>query len=581
MVESEGAVQEGGSRPSTWRDLFGAVVVFSLSCGVFLVSAGLIRRPPAWLTFEFCQYAEIGRNLRRDGAFETNLVEPMALAYLDRHQGGTTRARWPVINRYPLPCVVVAGLMRVLGPSDMAAAWSNGPAIGLLAALTYALACRWYGRGRGALAALLFLTNPSFYGSFVLLGTPDIWFAVLFDLELLAFAWTLESRAFHAGRSAGPGVLAGLAYLARFNAALFLAIEAGALLARRRWREAAIMAVAGLAVAAPLLVYNVRHFQRPTVSIYSAWNLLDEIGAYRVEPWLYYQLPDVASLLRAHESGLLRKFATNLSQIAPIRIWSLWHWVVLSPMVLVGPAIVRPGPVARRFLLWAAGLFALQVVVFSALRLELEDRLSPHHGRYFFWFAAPALLLGVGALRRLSGRSAWRRVPVALLIAAQFGVYGQTWWGWVAERHLKTNLGDDPIRQALAEIIPGDRVVASNQPQVLTWRSGLKAVSMPADPEELDRLNRDSPTPVDFVFLDLNFNCIELDRPWRRVVAPTADPGPSWEGHLLRRYEYVLPPERTRPLQYVLLRRRGLPASQFERRLGLVGDRRQRTPTAP
>jgi hypothetical protein len=57
-----------------------------------------------------------------------------------------------------------------------------------------------------------------------------------------------------------------------------------------------------------------------------------------------------------------------------------------------------------KFAAWSVGFFALQLVVFSALRLELLDRGSPHHGRYFFWFAAPALLLGVGMLRRLRSR---------------------------------------------------------------------------------------------------------------------------------------------------------------------------------
>jgi hypothetical protein len=561
------AVNHEDDPPLRRWDVLCALVVFILSCGMFLISARLISRPPAWATFEFCQYAEIGRNLARDGAFETNLVEPMALAYLDTHREGPTQAKWPIINRYPLPCAAVAGLMCLLGPTAMAAACSNGLAISLLASLTYLLARRWYGPGWGAIAGLLFLANPSFYGHFVLLGTPDPWFALTFNVELLVFAQAVVSPNARTDRAMLLGVLAGLAYLARFNVVLFLAIQGVALLGMRRWRETLVMIATGLAIATPLFVYNVGHLHRPMVSLYSAWNLLDDIGAYRVEPWLYYEVPDLASQLAAHRSGLLHKFATNLFSIVPWRIWSLWHWLVLLPLAFVAPVVVRLRPLPRRFLVTAMGLFLLQLVVFSALRLELEDRLSPHHGRYFFWFAPPALLLAVGMLRHASGTSMWRRALIGAVVVAQLALYGSTWKAWILESTVRSNFGDDPIRRVLAKVIPADRVVASNQPQILTWHSGLKTISMPADPDELERLNQHSPTPADFLFLDLNYNAIDLDPRWAELVQPTPGRFSPWEYRVLKDYEYVFPPARTRPILYVLLRRRSVPPSRREREI--------------
>ncbi len=151
--------------------------------------------------------------------------------------------------------------------------------------------CRW----------LLFLTNPSFYGEFVLLGTPDVWFAAVIFLVLELLAWSTfdlagEPRPRLAWAIAGLGVLGGLAYLSRFNASIFLAIQALILLRFRRWREAVVMMLVTVAVASPMLAYNVAHFRRPFVSIYSAWNLLDKIeGAYPVEPWLCCcrRVPDI------------------------------------------------------------------------------------------------------------------------------------------------------------------------------------------------------------------------------------------------------------------------------------------------
>jgi hypothetical protein len=563
--------------PKPWvgkaNAVVGPLVVFGLSCGVFVFSARVIAVPPAWITFEFCQYAEIGKNLANEGVFDTRLVEPMALAYIDRYRVSPAGPRWPVINRYPLPCLVIAGLMQVMGVGEAAAAASNGLAVSGLAALAYVLARRWYGPGWAALVALLILANPAFYGYFILLGTPDVWFALVFNLELLAWCRVVEGPGRGLGPSVLTGVLAGLAYLARFNVLVFLAPQAAVLLARRRWRETAALGVAAALVVAPLLAYNVHHFGRPMVGIYSAWNLLDDVGAYTVEPWLYYKVPDLSTELRAHLRGVFDKFVTNLTQVVPVRVWSLWHFDLILPLAVAGVVAARPGGVGRRYLTWSAGLFAFQLVLFSGLRLELEDRASPHHGRYFFWFAVPALLLGVGTLRRLSGRSRWWHVLTAVVVAGQLALFGQTWARWVEQNRPGTNIGRDPVRRVLSEIVDEGQVIASNQPQMTDWYSGLKSVSLPADPGELDRLNRDSPTPIDYVFIDLNLNAIDLDPRWGRVVRP-GPPGTSpWERELLGSYEYVLPPARTRPVMYVLLRRRGVPPSRLERVWGQVWER--------
>ncbi len=548
------------------RPWLGPPIVFALSCLVFWLNSRAITMPPAWRTFEFCQYAEIGRNLAEEGRFDTRLVEPMALAMLDR--AGVKGDRWPVVDRYPLPCLAVAALMKGFGPTETAAAWSNGLAIGLLAATCYAAARRWYGPGWAAAVAVLFLANPSFYGEFILLGTPDVWFAAIFVAELVAWS----SADFSGGKrprlawAAGLGLLGGLAYLSRFNASIFLGVQGVSLLARRRWREASAFGLTALAVASPIFAYNWLRVGRPVDSLYSAWNLLDRIGAYRVEPWLYYRVPDLAGELALNASGVAGKFAANLLVVVPLGIWSLWRLEPLWPLALLAPWSAARGTPQRRFAGWALGLFALQLVTFSALRLEFEGRASPHNGRYFFWFAGPAVLLGVGTLARLSARLRAARPVAVAVVVAQLAVFGWAWWG-ILPWHLRSsiNLGTDPVRAMLAEVVRDGRVIASNQPQVTAWFVGLRSISLPADPDEVARLNRDSPTPADYLFIDVNYNCIDLDPNWKLLV--TAGPGrPSpWEAGLLRDYDYVLLPRRTRPIGYVILRRRAVPAGPFER----------------
>ncbi|WP_406700583.1 glycosyltransferase family 39 protein [Singulisphaera sp. Ch08] len=541
--------------------------MFLTSCGVFWATTQVIKLPPAWRTFEFCQYAEIGRNLALDHTYDTRLVEPMALAVIDRDRVGSVTERWPVVNRYPLPCLVIAGLMSVAGPDDTAAAWSNGLAISLLAALSYSVARAWFGSGWAAVVAILFLASPSFYGEFILLGTPDVWFAVIFLAQLVVYS-RLEP-----GRAGPPrlewafalGVLSGLAYLARFNATMFLAVQVAALLRWRRWREVLVVVITTGLFTIPLMLYNWHHFHRPWVSIYSSWNLLDDIGAYKVEPWLYYRVPALWSELATHAEGVAKKFATNLFEVVPVRIWNLWRLDLLLPLALLGLILNRKNQRVYRFAVWSIGFFALQLIVFSAMRLELEDRNSPHHGRYFFWFATPALLLGVGLLRHLAEQKQLGRWIAGLVVLLQLTSFGWS-WAQIVPRHAEgTNIGQDPIRSMIVDATQKGKVVASNQPQITAWFCNLRSISLPADPVELARLNQNSPTPADYIFIDTNFVCIDLDQRWRMLANQDVRIGSEWLPELLQDYQFVIPPRMTQGIGYVFLRRRVVPPNDWER----------------
>ncbi len=548
------------------RPWLGPSVAFGLSCLAFWASSRAISQPPAWRTFEFCQYAEIGRNLAVEGRYDTRLVEPMALAMLDR--SGVKGDRWPVVDRYPLPALVVAILMKIFGPTDRAAAWSNGLALGVLVATCHALARRWSGPGWAALTTALLLLNPSIYGEFPFLGTPDVWFAALFVLELAAWSgWDGSSAG--RGWAVGLGVLGGLAYLSRFNATLFLGVQGLALLGRRRWREAFAFGLTAAAVASPILAYNWITLGKPIDSLYSSWNLLDRIGAYRVEPWLYYRVPELAGELASHAGGAARKFAGNLFFAVPTTLPSLWRLEVLMPLALVGPWLAARGTAGRRFGRWALGLFGLQLVVFSGMRLEFDGRSSPFTGRYFFWFAGPAVILGVSVLARLAAWSRAGRAVAVVLVAVQLGIFGSGWRAmlpWHLERTSK--LGADPVRRMLSEVVVGGRVIASNQPQITAWPGGLRSISLPADPDELARLNLESPTPADYLVIDRNYNCIDLDPRWALLTSDDPSRRSPWEGRLLRDYTFVLPARLTRPIGYVFLRRRSVPAGPLEIQVG-------------
>ena len=235
------------------------------------------------------------------------------------------------------------------------------------------------------------------------------------------------------------------------------------------------------------------------------------------------------------------------------------------PLALIAPWLAgrgRPGGGSGG---WAWGLFGLQLVVFSGMRLEFEGRSSPFTGRYFFWFAGPAVVMAVSALAGLAARGrAARGLAVALVggaaRAVRVGLGGDP--ALAPEGDLEHRLRPDPADARRGRHRrPGDRLEpAADHRLVLRPPS----ISLPADPEELARLNRDSPTPADYLLVDMNYNCIASTPPGAPGLARPGPPPRPWEGGLLVDYEFVLPPDLTRPIGYVFLRRRTVPASPLE-----------------
>ncbi|MHB2019781.1 MAG: ArnT family glycosyltransferase [Candidatus Xenobia bacterium] len=518
--------------------------VFLLSLMLFMLTGAHLSGPPAWCTFEFCQYAEIGRNLAEHGRWETRLVTPMALAYIDRFDRAPHADAWPVIERFPLPCLASALAIKLGGASDAMAALPAGIEMSALAALTFWLAATWMGWAAGWVTALLFLANPSFFGYFLFTGEPDVLFAVIFLLQVLVFIRLVERPSARTGVLFG--VLSGLAFLCRFNAGIPIAIQVAFLCYKKQWRPAALGTAVCALMTVPFFAYDLHHFGMLLVPMYSQENLLDQIGLYPVEPWLYYHVISLPQDFWPRSGAFAAKWWHNMTYELPLYVWLLWHFWVMLPLAVYGARLQHPG---RRVLLWCGGFFLLQLVMFAALRLELDQPDNPITGRYFFWFAVPALLLGVRALMQIDRRLA------AVLVVLQLGVYAHTWaaWGSLGPR---PQAGRDRLHAMLAQAIPHNAIVASDEPQVLLWDCGLKTLALPADPTELQHINQQSRAPVDYIFINLNLTSISLDPRWAALVT---QPGSAWEQQVLKDYTFNTSPDVTRRYGFILLRRRAVP----------------------
>jgi hypothetical protein len=168
-------------------------------------------------------------------------------------------------------------------------------------------------------------------------------------------------------------------------------------------------------------------------------------------------------------------------------------------------------------------------------------------------------------LRRLANRMRFGRWLAGVVILLQLAGFGWSWAHMVPRHSEGTNIGHDPIRLMISQVVAEDQVIASNQPQISAWFCNRRSISLPADPTELERLNRDSPTPADYIFIDNNYNCIDLDPRWSYLAEKDPRLVSAWAPEILRDYQYVLPPKLTRPIRYVMLRRRAIPPGEWER----------------
>ncbi len=179
-------------------------------------------------------------------------------------------------SKPPLIGWLLRAVSEVAGDSPF---WLRAPGVvlhGATALVLGALAARLAGRGAALWAAGLYLSTP-----FVTMGglfiSTDTVMAPFYAGAVLMFWRTAETRG--AGAALATGVLAGLAFMAKY-AAIYLIVSGGlvALLIpvlRPGWRNAALMALAFALVISPNIAWNLSH-QMATVS-----HTADNIGWLR------------------------------------------------------------------------------------------------------------------------------------------------------------------------------------------------------------------------------------------------------------------------------------------------------------
>lgn len=468
----------------SWALVALVLVVVSFSVSAYSFS----RYFEGGISHEFCQYAEIARNVLEGRGFHTATVWTSTLAWMDSRGIPFSQEHLaPVMARFPLQSALTAGAMLLVGKTDAAPALLSVLMAALCAVATFVAGCVFFSPLEGFLAALLFVFNPSFQRGFVLWGLPDFGFCFLVLLTVTVLCWARDQAAAHRETPklwAAAGLLSGLAFLQRENLLLWVPLFLWFVWQRGTGsKKRFLMFCGGLGLgSAPGWIYNLRWFGGITPPA-GAWNLLEHV-VQDTSPWLSYREFSVAEAW-PHMDLLANKFWHYL-------LWqlmdfpTLWQMHFLFPFLLVGAWGLRKQPFVRLM----GSMMLVQLIVFSFLRYETLGYYVK--GRYILWFAPTAFLLSMRGASFVGEKLRWGRAcPIGLAVLS-LGFFGYFWSRPQGGARYPGGLRvqDWPELRASVDAAGPDGLIATNLPAQVTWYARGLSVALPATPADFLALDR-------------------------------------------------------------------------------------------
>jgi 4-amino-4-deoxy-L-arabinose transferase-like glycosyltransferase len=444
------------------------------------------------ITFEFCHYAEIARNVIEGRGFWTATWYPSYQAQFDAANIPIDGLA-PVLDRFPLQAAWVAIFEACFGATDFAVVLAQALAHALWCAAIFVFGRRMFPERVALGAALLWALNPMLAAGYVIHGYADVLFGLLFLGLNVRFATLLHDGSAAPARMrawVATGALLGACYLSRYSVVVFVPVYAGALLARsglaRGARRCAGAAAGYLAVVVPWSAY---YFVRSGVLAPPLFiqNLAHGVLLNGL-PWMDYRvfaLSEFASgpALRALGVKWLTLFFRLLEDLP-----AYWY---LSPAALLAAAwlLSSGGSPAKRFGRFCALLLLWQGVVFSFLRYETLGYMT---GRYYLTFG-PIVLLGAGAwldeLRQTTPHRwrAWAGRAVVTIILVDYG-FRYAHIGRGNDHPERLDVPDWPELRWITEHTGPRDLIVSNIPAQIAWYAHRTAVNVTNEPAGLGAL---------------------------------------------------------------------------------------------
>ncbi|MBI4248289.1 MAG: hypothetical protein HY611_02210 [Elusimicrobia bacterium] len=469
---------------------FHAILLFCLYAVAFM--GAYDRFFEGGVSYEFCHYGEIGRNIAQGKGFRTGVVFPATLAFFERKGIGFTPES-PEFARFPLYAYAVGASERLFGAGDFQVAWVNGAVVSFASALLYWIVAQSAPAWTGLLASIFLFFCPSILRGFALWGYPDL----LFGLLILILNYGVV---FGAWPPFALGLLGGAAWAARSNFMLWLPVYGAWIYWKssgRRGRACALFAAGFLAAAFPYAYYLRSHFGG-VVNPNFLWNLANGVLIPDLA-WNHYRLFHFSEILPALWQPLLKKgllgfldFFRNLP--------ALWQCGFLwGPYFL---SLFAPKDRAWRNWQQLYGiLLGVQLFFFVFLR---QESIGPFvSGRYYLWYA-PALMAGAAqGFRDLSvyvNKKTWSALCFLLVLGHAF-----LWSSYYAKKDPGFGhpsglpVQNWPEMEFLREEAESGSVVLSNIPAQVGWYAGLRAVQLPYEWEDVPKI--EAASRLDYIFV--------------------------------------------------------------------------------
>ncbi len=471
-----------------------------LACALFMIYYSLVGF--GFTNQDTFDYAQIARQIVQGRGFTTRQLNffPYLLAL---RRLGMLEPPWPSLFRFPLPSLLIALFFKLFGVSELSGMSAGGACYALSAGMLF-LAAEKILRSRdwALLAALTFVLSDSVLSHAVSDWSTNIT-VYPFTLALLIFIYVWMKAA----NKPSPlsclllGMIAGIAYLVRYNFLSYFPVAISALIIHRHGRGKTILiwSVTGfIVVGLPWWLRNLLITGNPFFTLYNYIALPYGIGCLHdlTIPWnrrLLGPLSFLGKYSGVFASALIQNLGENIRHLPGIfKMYLLLPWFLLR--FWPGKSIARTNYI---FYLLAA-LFLVQLMLNSVVGFD---------ERHYVQFAPFVIIFAFEKMKTVFEsfriRTFWRTViititilfiwnPFRLLDYRNAGVPIST----IKLLRREDRLNLDYLRRRL----PREAIVISDTSWQVTWRAGLNSVRLFIPPETISEVDRNL-LRVDAVYL--------------------------------------------------------------------------------
>jgi 4-amino-4-deoxy-L-arabinose transferase-like glycosyltransferase len=456
-------------------------------------------------------YAQIARNVARGEGMITQTMPLSGLEWM--RQSGRLGRPWWNVHRFPLPCLVEAGLFRIFGATDFAASLFSALFFFAAIPLVFLFARRLFPLRVALLATVLFTFGGGpMKDSVTGLTEPAATFLFLAALYLVMWPRRWWSIAL-------AGLVTGLGFLNRSSVVLYgipLLFLVWQTRKTRPWRAVLAFCVPGAVVIAPWLWRTYLVAGDPMFSLTSSLMVpyMTDVSQ-GTHGWYLFQYETAGQFIRAHPLSVLKKWFTQFGGLWWQDMGEIGDMPMLLPFAAL--SLLRPyAGAAGRLRRWLFLVFAIHFVVLSLL-----SNIPRYYALFAPFIAIFAADILVGVWEMLRPRASRRGLAVFAaaaipLVAGWLSVFGPP----QPFRRDRVRFETRPENAAwLRENTPHGALILSDIPWSVAWYADRRSLSIPPTPDQIGRYADYQLQPAG-IYLKAPHAILDLPKgwnAWRRV----------------------------------------------------------------